>query len=315
MDANVSLREARGKARGDRRRTLAWWDGTAARSPGAREPARRPIPTASGSPRSCCSRRPPQAATPYFLAFVARLADGRGARRRAARGGDRRLRRPRLLFARAQPARLRQGRSPRRGGGFRATKRPCARCRASAPIPPPRSRRSPSTARPRPSTATSRASSRASSRSKTPIAQGRTAIDAAARALAPSRRAGDFAQALMDIGATDLPPAQSRLPRLPAQSADCAAFALRGAGGLSGRARPKARPERAGRRFLRPPRRRRVPRAPPAAARSARFDHRAPGHDLDRARDPDGPSARAPRSPPPGVACRAPSSRPSPTSP
>ena len=48
-----------------------------------------------------------------------------------------------------------------------------------------------------------------------PIAVNRRAIEAFARTLTPPRRAGDFAQALMDIGATICRPKRARLPDLP----------------------------------------------------------------------------------------------------
>ena len=52
---------------------------------------------------------------------------------------------------------------------------------------------------------------------ETPVAKNRSAIEAAARALTPARRPGDFAQAMMDIGATICRPAQSRLRGVPVE--------------------------------------------------------------------------------------------------
>ena len=60
---------------------------------------------ALGNPAAADDDRRRRALLPRVPAPLAR---GRRARRRAARRGDERLRRPRLLFARAQPARLRQ---------------------------------------------------------------------------------------------------------------------------------------------------------------------------------------------------------------
>ena len=95
------------------------------------------------------------------------LADRRGAGRGGRGGGDGRLGGARLLCPRPQPARLRpHGRRrawrplPRRGGGA------CASCRASAPIPPRRSPRSPSAGARWWSTPMSSGSSRGCSRSK-----------------------------------------------------------------------------------------------------------------------------------------------------
>ena len=78
-----------------------------------------------------------------------------------------------------------------------------------------------------------------------PIARARGEIAAIARALAPSERAGDFAQALMDIGATLC------RPRAPACAAcplaeDCAAFRAGAAETYPRRADKKARPSRRG---------------------------------------------------------------------
>ena len=63
-------------------------------------------------------------------------------------------------------------------------------------------------------------------------------IRAAAEAIRPRRRAGDFAQALMDLGATICRPREPRCPACPLR-ADCAAFAL---GRPQDFPRPKLRP-------------------------------------------------------------------------
>jgi len=78
-----------------------------------------------------------------------------------------------------------------------------------------------------------------------PIARARGEIAAVARALAPAERAGDFAQALMDIGATLC------RPRAPACAAcplalDCAAFRAGAPEAYPRRAERKARPSRQG---------------------------------------------------------------------
>jgi A/G-specific adenine glycosylase len=69
-----------------------------------------------------------------------------------------------------------------------------------------------------------------------PIAQARGEIEAAARALAPSRRNGDFAQALMDIGAMICRPRNPDCHSCPLAQ-DCGAFRT---------GRPEAYPRRAG---------------------------------------------------------------------
>ncbi len=78
-----------------------------------------------------------------------------------------------------------------------------------------------------------------------PLAEARPTIAAAARALAPPRRAGDFAQALMDIGATRCRPRAPDCAACPLRP-DCAAF-LSGAPEAFPRKRAvKTRPRRAG---------------------------------------------------------------------
>ena len=116
-----------------------------------------------------------------------------------------------------------------------------------------------------------------------PIARARGEIAAAARALAPSQRAGDFAQALMDIGATLC------RPRNPDCGACPLAAGLRGVphrdpGGLSPARRGEGETAPAGRGVLRPPFRRRLSRSPPPASWPSRLDHRAAGHAVDEQR-------------------------------
>jgi len=82
-----------------------------------------------------------------------------------------------------------------------------------------------------------------------PIAANRDAIAAYARTLTPARRAGDFAQALMDIGATIC------RPRAPAclvcpLGADCQAAASGDPEAYPGRSEKKPRPERVGAAFF-----------------------------------------------------------------
>ena len=150
-------------------------------------------------------------------------------------------------------------------------------------------------------------------RLETPIAESRKTIAAAARALAPPRRAGDFAQALMDIGATICRPG-ARTARL-ARSRPIA--------GRSGRAR--RRPIRA-----RPPRRRGRSGGAPSSSPSGRTAPSSPGAGRRRGCSPRPSSCRAAHgrrkgravSRPTrrrwrraGVSCPAPSSRSSPISP
>ena len=99
-----------------------------------------------------------------------------------------------------------------------------------------------------------------------PIAGSRRTIAAAARGLAPPRRAGDFAQALMDIGAMICRPRNPDCGACPLQ-ADCAAFRSGAPETYPSKAKAKAKPRRAGAVF---------------------FAHRADGAFLARRRPPTG---------------------------
>jgi A/G-specific adenine glycosylase len=78
-----------------------------------------------------------------------------------------------------------------------------------------------------------------------PIARARGELAAVARALAPSNRAGDFAQALMDIGATLCRPRNPDCGSCPL-ALDCGAFRTGTPEIYPRRAEPRARPRRQG---------------------------------------------------------------------
>ena len=78
-----------------------------------------------------------------------------------------------------------------------------------------------------------------------PIPRARAELATAARALAPSRRAGDFAQALMDIGATLCRPRNPACSLCPLAE-DCAAFQTGVPEVYPRRTEAKARPRRQG---------------------------------------------------------------------
>jgi A/G-specific adenine glycosylase len=82
-----------------------------------------------------------------------------------------------------------------------------------------------------------------------PIAKARSAIAAAAAALTPADRPGDFAQALMDIGATICAPRSPDCPACPLQP-DCAGAATGQPQAWPRKAQRKARPERRGAAFF-----------------------------------------------------------------
>jgi A/G-specific adenine glycosylase len=78
-----------------------------------------------------------------------------------------------------------------------------------------------------------------------PTAQAKSVIASAARALTPSHRAGDFAQALMDIGATICRPRNPDCAHCPLAQ-DCAAFRTGAPEAYPRRARAKVKPRREG---------------------------------------------------------------------
>ena len=145
-----------------------------------------------------------------------------------------------------------------------------------------------------------------------PIARARGEIEAAARMLAPSRRAGDFAQALMDIGATICRPRNPDCPSCPLAQ-DCAAFRTGEPAGLPAPRRRKGQAAPGGRCVLRPPLRRRLSRSPPPGPWAARLYGRAAGHAVDQRGSGRRSGQRSLRSSRAGAGCPARSSRPSPT--
>ena len=137
---------------------------------------------------------------PYFLRFPARWPTcGALARRRSRRAQA--VGRARLLRARPQPPclRPRRGRTPRRM--FPQTEAGLPPFPASAPIPRRRSRPLRSTRR-LPRRRQCRAGDGAAVRRRGAIAGGQAGHPAARGEPGPATRAGDFAQALMDLGAT-----------------------------------------------------------------------------------------------------------------
>ena len=80
---------------------------------------------------------------------------------------------------------------------------------------------------------------------ETPLAAAKRELGAAARALAPRERPGDFAQALMDIGAMICRPRAPDCGRCPL-APDCAAFRAGDPEAYPRRGAKKARPRRAG---------------------------------------------------------------------
>jgi A/G-specific adenine glycosylase len=80
---------------------------------------------------------------------------------------------------------------------------------------------------------------------ETPLPDAKPELAARAAALVPARRAGDFAQAMMDLGATLCTPRRPRCVLCPWRSC-CAAFASGRAEALPARTEQKERPQRYG---------------------------------------------------------------------
>lgn len=80
---------------------------------------------------------------------------------------------------------------------------------------------------------------------ETPLPAAKAELAAAARALTPAERCGDFAQALMDLGATVCTPRRPRCPACPWREG-CTAFASGDADSLPRRAPKAPRPTRHG---------------------------------------------------------------------
>ena len=183
---------------------------------------------------------------PYFDRFRGTLARCFGARRGIARRGPAALAGARLLRARPQPACLRARRRraawrrlPRRPGSIARTARDRRLHRGGDRRDRLRS------ARPRRSTAMSSASSPGSMRWREPLPAAKPRLRALAAALVPEQRAGDFAQALMDLGATICTPRRPRCVLCPWRAC-CAAAAAGLADALPARAEKPERPLRYG---------------------------------------------------------------------
>ena len=173
------------------------------------------------------------------------MAQGRGSGSGLDRRGHERVRGPRLLFAGAESARLRQGNRSTRREDFRATK---PSLRALAGVGAYTAAAIAAIAFGRQTTPVDGNIARILARLlalERPIARARAELATAARALAPSHRAGDFAQAIMDIGATLCRPRNPACGSCPLAD-DCAAFRAGVPEAYPRRAEAKARPRRQG---------------------------------------------------------------------
>ena len=191
----VSVVVARERGRGESRvsavarRCSPGTTATAATCRGARRRASAPIPTASGSARSCCSRPRWRRSGPISTQFLARWPDDRGAGRGHARRGAAAWAGARLLRARPQPASpAPKPWSAHTAGEFPTTIAALRRCRGSATTPRRRSRRSPSTSATPRSTAMSSGWWRGSSPIETPLPAAKPRLRALAGGAGAARR-------------------------------------------------------------------------------------------------------------------------------
>ena len=181
--------------------------------------------TASGSARSCSSRRPVAAVVPYFERFLAAFPDaGRPGRGRRA-GGAQAVGGPGLLPPGPRPAPRPPGCWSRSTAADCRTTRPSGRsCRASAGTSSAPSCRRRSTAGCRSSRPTPCAScAGCSARPGDPrAAAGQAWLWQTAEAVLPRTHVGDFNQALMELGRWSARPQAPDCPNCPLK-AECLA--------------------------------------------------------------------------------------------
>jgi A/G-specific adenine glycosylase len=244
MSANVSALGSEAKRKKIVARTLAWWDRSRRTLAWRAEPGETPDPYRVWLSEVLLQQTTAQAATPYYQAFMAkwpRVEDLASAPLEAvmsAFAGLGYYSRARNLHACAKEVARRGGTFPSEEAELRALPgvgaytaaavAAIAFGRQTAPV----------------DGNIARILARLLALEK-PIARARGELAAAARALAPSRRAGDFAQALMDLGATLCRPRNPDCGACPL-AYDCAAFRTGAPGAYPRRAEPKAKPRRQG---------------------------------------------------------------------
>jgi A/G-specific adenine glycosylase len=225
-------------------RTLQWWDGARRRLAWRAEPGETPDPYRVWLSEILLQQTTTQAVTPYYKAFVERwprVEDLAAAPIEAvisAFAGLGYYSRARNLHACAQEIARRGGRFPSEevelralpgvGAYTAAAVAAIAFDRQAAPV----------------DGNIARILARMIGLDR-PIADARKTIAETARTLAPPRRAGDFAQALMDIGATFCRPRTPDCAPCPLSS-DCTAFRTGAPESIPPKSAAKAKPRRAG---------------------------------------------------------------------
>jgi A/G-specific adenine glycosylase len=244
MDANVSWLMSAAKRKAIVARTLRWWMTHRRALPWRAAPGEKPDPYRVWLSEVLLQQTTAQTAAPYYQAFIARwprIEDLAAAQAEAVVGAFAGLgyySRARNLHACAGEIARRGGLFPSEEAGLRAL--PGVGAYSAAAIA--------AIAFGRPTLPVDGNIARILSRLlalEEPIAQARGALASAARALAPPRRAGDFAQALMDIGATLCRPRNADCASCPLAE-DCAAFRTGAPESYPRRSPAKAKPRRAG---------------------------------------------------------------------
>jgi A/G-specific adenine glycosylase len=244
MSANVSALASEAKRKAIVARTLAWWDRSRRSLAWRAEPGEIPDPYRVWLSEVLLQQTTAQAATPYYRAFIARwprVEDLAGASLEDVMSefaGLGYYSRVRNLHACAKEIARRGGTFPGEETELRAL--PGIGAYTAAAVA--------AIAFGRQTTPVDGNIARILARLlalETPIARARAELATAARALAPSRRAGDFAQALMDIGATLCRPRNPACGLCPLAE-DCVAFQAGVPEVYPRRAEAKARPQRQG---------------------------------------------------------------------
>jgi A/G-specific adenine glycosylase len=244
MSANVSALASEAKRKAIVARTLHWWDRNRRSLAWRAAPGETPDPYRVWLSEVLLQQTTAQAATPYYQAFIAKwpqvedLAAAPGEAVMSAFAGLGYYSRARNLHACAKEIARRGGRLPSEEASLRAL--PGVGAYTAAAVA--------AIAFGRETLPVDGNIARVLARLialEEPIARARSEIAAAARALAPRDRAGDFAQALMDIGATLCRPRKPDCGACPL-APDCAALQAGVPEAYPRRAKAKARPSRQG---------------------------------------------------------------------
>ena len=244
MSVNVSARASDAKRNAVVARVLVWWDLHRRTLAWRAKPGETPDPYRVWLSEVLLQQTTAQAATPYYQAFIAKwpriedLASAPAEAVMSAFAGLGYYSRARNLHACAKEIARRDGRFPSEEAELRAL--PGVGAYTAAAIA--------AIAFGRPTAPVDGNIARVLARLNAleePIAQARAELAEAARALAPSRRSGDFAQALMDIGAMLCRPRNPACGSCPL-APDCAAFLDGSPEAYPRRTEAKPRPRRQG---------------------------------------------------------------------